>query len=114
MKTTTKLLGMAAATVLVAHAGSGVSSGAGPYTVSLTCPDGTVIACTGYYSAYVGSTYIVCDGARINCPSYWCSVRCADGTSAVTDVHSAEECGSYGENLCAGHGGVRSLVFEPQ
>src|SRR5690349_22897411 len=91
-----KLLGMATVALLIALADSGASFG-GPMPVSLTCPDGTIIACTGYYSASVGPNYVECDGVRAYCPRYWCSFWCWDGTEGGGPVYSGEECNALGE-----------------
>jgi hypothetical protein len=108
-----KLLGMFAVAVLIALADSGTSFGAGPYTVVLTCPDGTTISGTGYYSASVAPNYIECDGVRTYCPRYWCSYWCWDGTEGGGRVYSGEECNALGERLCDEHGGVKALGLDP-
>ncbi|HYO14783.1 MAG TPA: hypothetical protein VE685_16445 [Thermoanaerobaculia bacterium] len=42
-------------------------------TADKTCPNGTVISCTGSSSCLVGLNYVDCDGRRTTCPNTSCS-----------------------------------------
>lgn len=51
-------------------------SAPGDCSVSLECPDGTILQCDGTnYSCTTGSNYVECNGQRTYCPSQQCTAR---------------------------------------
>lgn len=58
--------------------------------VSLTCANGTLVACNGLTSCVQGPGYVSCDGVRYDCPSF-CSIEreCCDGSSVSCEGHTS-------------------------